>query len=130
MIGCHSPIPAEACQGRIGSGSGFARTYRAISKTMCRLGSMNTDLADAYDLAAGTVSCWQTTFEAFSDSCHEGKQTFDKRVECSTVERAIGYEDTTEKLFSSEGEIIKAEYREHVPTADAGKFWLTNRRRD
>jgi hypothetical protein len=128
-----APLGNKNAVGNKGGGrvTEYRPQYCDIAKAMCRLGATNANLADAFGVGVSTISGWMVTFVEFADALKEGKSAFDDLVERALAQRAIGYDYTAEKVFCNGGEIVRAEYREHLP-ADVGaaKLWLTNRRRD
>jgi hypothetical protein len=105
--------------------------YAEIARRMCAQGATRADLADRFGVTINTVVAWQLEHQEFSDSCKQGRETADDRVEQSFYERAIGYTYDSEKLFVIEGEVIRAPIKEHVPPDPrAAEFWLRNRRPD
>lgn len=98
---------------------------------LCRMGATNAVLADFFDVSMRTIWMWSATHEEFQAALKEGREAFDDMVERSLAQRAIGYDYVTEKVFNANGEVLRAETREHVP-ADVGaaKHWLGLRRKE
>lgn len=109
----------------------YKPNFAEIARRMCTQGATRADLADRFGVTINTVVAWQLEHQVFSDSCKQGREAADERVEQSFYERAIGYTYDSEKLFMHEGKIIREAVKVHVPPdSRAGEFWLRNRRAD
>jgi hypothetical protein len=98
---------------------------------MCIQGATRADLANRFGVTINTVVAWQHEHKVFCDSCKQGREAADERVEQSFYERAIGYTYDSEKILVVEGDVIRVAIKEHVPPDPrAGEFWLRNRRPD
>jgi hypothetical protein len=98
---------------------------------MCAQGATRGDLADRFGVTINTITAWQLEHQEFSDSCKQGRDAADERVEQSFYERAVGYTYDGEKVFVVQGEVVRAPTKEHVPPDPrAAEFWLRNRRPD
>jgi hypothetical protein len=105
--------------------------YAEIVRGMCAQGATRADLADRFGVTIKTIVAWQLEHEEFCNSCKQGREAADDRVEQSFYERAVGYTFDSEKLFMHEGEIIRESLKVHVPPDPrAAEFWLRNRRPD
>ncbi len=105
--------------------------YAGIARGMCRLGASDLDLAREFDVNTSTIWYWRSKHEDFSNALLEGKEAFDDRIERSLAMKAAGYTVHVEKVYCSEGQIVRAQTVEHYPP-DVGaiKLWLGNRRPD
>lgn len=102
--------------------------YAEIARRMCTKGATRADLADRFGVAINTITAWQLEHQEFSDSCKQGRDAADRRVEQSFYERAVGYTYDSEKVFVVQGAVIRAPTKEHVPPDPrAAEFWLRNR---
>lgn len=105
--------------------------YAEQAAKLCALGATDVDLADFFGVSDRTIYRWQAKHEEFCQALKAGKDAADERVERSLYHKAVGYSFDAVKIFQHQGEIIRAEYREHVPPSDtAAIFWLKNRRKD
>lgn len=115
---------------RLGRPTLYKPEYVAIAKEMCRRGATDHDLAEEFGVATSTIWRWTVKHEDFCSAIKSEKDGFDDRVERALAQRAIGYTYNSEKVFSHNGEIVRAEIIEHLPPdVGAAKMWLTNRRR-
>lgn len=114
--------------GRPLGSSGYRPEMCEPVRKVCALGAIDTDIADFLNVSERTVRSWRTQYPDFAEACRLGKEIADKRVEDSLFRMATGYVIETEKVFCSEGQIIRAETFEHVnPVPSAAIFWLKNR---
>lgn len=105
--------------------------YAETARRMCAQGATRADLADRFGVSINTIVAWQLEHQEFSDSCKQGREAADERVEQSFYERAVGYTYDSEKLLVVQGEVIREPIKEHVPPDPrAAEFWLRNRRPD
>ena len=99
------------------------------ARKLCRLGATDYELADFFEVDVRTIYRWKHTYEEFCQSLVVGKEQADDRVERALYNRAVGYSFESEKIFSYQGDITRADTVEHVPPdPGAAKLWLTNRR--
>jgi hypothetical protein len=105
--------------------------YAGIARGMCKMGASDYDLADEFEVTVQTIWRWRCKYPDFCYALLEGKDAFDDRIERSLAQRAAGYSLHVEKVYCSEGQIIRAQTVEHYPP-DVGaiKMWLGNRRPD
>lgn len=90
-------------------------------------GFTNNEIALYFSVNISTVYEWQKK-KWFSDALKKGKEVADERVERSLYERACGYTHPEEKIFCSEGVVVRAEtVRHYPPDVTAQIFWLKNR---
>lgn len=109
----------------------YKAKYAEIARRMCEQGATRADLADRFGVTINTVMAWQYEHQEFSDSCKQGREAADERVEQSFYERAVGYTYDSEKILVVQGEVIREPIKEHVPPDPrAAEFWLRNRRPD
>lgn len=104
---------------------GFAKS----AEKLCKLGATDDDLADFFEVNVRTIARWKVEHEEFCQALKAGKDEADDRVEQSLYRRAVGYSHDAVKIMQHQGEVVKAEYREHFPPdTTACIFWLKNRR--
>lgn len=127
--GCETPNPKGANQWPVGGL--YKPEYAEQAAKLCRLGATNAVLADFFGVGMTTISNWIASNEEFYKALQEGRDSFDDMVERSFAQRAIGYDYKTEKVFNYQGEVVRAEVREHVPAdTTAAMKWLSIRRKD
>lgn len=106
----------------------YKKEFARIGASMCELGAVDADLADAFGVSIGTINAWKTRHQEFSEALKVAKGAADARVERSLYERAVGYTFESEKVFNYQGKIVRAPTREHVPPDTTAQiFWLKNR---
>jgi len=114
-----------------GRPSKYKPEFAVQAEKLCKLGATDADLADFFEVSERTINRWQIEHEEFCRSTKAGKAESDDRVERSLYHKAVGYTFESEKIFQFQGEIVRAETKEHVPPdTTACIFWLKNRRRD
>jgi transcriptional regulator with XRE-family HTH domain len=97
----------------------------------CEAGFTDKELAELFGVSERTINDWKLAHEEFSAALKTGKSQADERVERGLYHRAVGYTFESEKIFQFQGEIVRAQTREHIPPdTTACIFWLKNRRRE
>ena len=120
-------MPAKKHQGK--GHPTYKASFAKQAEVMCRLGATDAELAEALGVSTFTIKDWRTRHLAFGEACKLGKDAADDRVEMALYNRAVGYTFDSEKVFCSEGEVVRAAIKEHVPPdVNAIRFWLMNRR--
>lgn len=121
----------EAPRGR-GQPSKYDPKFAPIAKKMAKLGAINMDLAEAFEVSLNTIKNWQASEPEFKAACTLPKEVANEKVERSLFERATGYSYHAVKIFmTKDGDIIEHDYIEHVPPETAACiFWLKNRKPD
>ncbi len=107
----------------------YKKEYVTIAKSMCKLGAVDIDLAEAFEVSIRTIHQWKTEHKDFSHSLKASKKGYDDAVERSLAQRAIGYthEETDIKVIN--GEIVETKVNKHYPPdTRACLAWLYNRR--
>ena len=91
-------------------------------------GYTDQQLASFLGVTRDCVTKWKEKFPAFADELQKGKDIADGKVVRSLFERAMGYEHPEEKIFCSEGEIIRADtVKKYPPDTSAIIWWTKNR---
>lgn len=107
----------------------FRPEFVEQAEKLCLLGATDDEIADFFGVTDRTLDRWKHTHEDFCRSLKVGKEAADNRVERSLYQKAVGYTFDSEKVFQFQGEIVRAEIKEHVPPSDTATFfWLKNRR--
>lgn len=113
---------------KAGRPSDYKPEFADQARKLCLIGATDFELADFFDVCERTVYRWKHTHEDFAEALTVGKEAADERVKRALYQRAVGYTVPAEKVFQFQGEVVRAETREHVP-ADPGAAmnWLKNR---
>lgn len=112
-----------------GRPTAYKPEYVEQAQKLCQLGATDVELADFFKVSINTIANWQRHHADFLGAIKAGKDIADDRTERSLYHRANGYTYESEKVFQFQGEIVRAETREHVPPdTTACIFWLKNRR--
>lgn len=100
-----------------------------VAAVIGRLGGTQPDLAEAFSVDIRTIANWLTDGAEFFQAVKLARGNLDDCVERSLFERAMGFEHDEEKIFCSEGDIVRAGTRKkYAPDTVAAIFWLKNRR--
>lgn len=114
-----------------GRPTSYKPEFAEQAEKLCLLGATDEDLADFFGVAIRTIANWKAQNDEFLQALKAGKEAADERVSRSLYHRAVGYTFDSEKIFHFQGQITRAETREHVPPdTTACIFWLKNRRPD
>lgn len=98
------------------------------AEMLCKLGATRFELAQFFKVEPCTITAWIHEREGFAAALKVGRAVADERVKRSLYERAVGYSFLTEKVFCSEGVIVRTPFVEHVPPdVRAQALWLANR---
>jgi hypothetical protein len=98
---------------------------------LAALGATDIEICDFLEISTATFYLWRHQHPKFTEALVIGKAACDDRVERSLYNRAVGYTFESEKVFQYQGEIVRAQTREHVPPSEgAALSWLKNRRPD
>lgn len=114
-----------------GRPSKFKEEFIEQARILAERGFTEREIAEFLNVTERTIANWKKRYEEFFQVLKVAKEHADERVERALYERAVGYKHDEEKLFSYEGEIIRAEVTKHYPPdVSAATFWLSNRRKD
>lgn len=106
----------------------YRDTYPKQAEKLCRLGAIDLDLADFFEVSEDTIYEWKNKHPEFSEALKRGKPTANERVKESLFNRAVGYSHPEEKVFCHQGEIITHQTTKHYPPDTAACFiWMKNR---
>jgi hypothetical protein len=109
----------------------YKKEYAKQAEKLCQLGATDIELADFFEVTDRTIYRWAAQHDEFCQALKTGKDIADERVERSLYHKAVGYTFESEKIFNHQGEIVRAQTKEHVPPSDtAAIFWLKNRRKN
>ena len=127
-LGDHGP-DGRFVEGNSAVRSTYEPRFAAMATVMCERGATDFDLARAFGVTRQTIVNWRVAHDDFADACKIGKAVADDAVERALYDRAVGYRFESEKVFQSDGQILRAETVEHVPPdVKAAIHWLKNRR--
>jgi hypothetical protein len=106
----------------------YKEEYNEQAHKLCLLGATDKELADFFKVHEDTINEWKKVHEEFSVSVTRGKIIADAEIANSFYNRAKGFEIDSEKIFQSEGSIIRADTKTYFPPdAGAALNWLKNR---
>jgi hypothetical protein len=95
----------------------------------CLLGATNDDLARFFHVSPGTIDNWIARHADFATAVKSGRVAADARVARCLYDRAVGYEQRSERAVLVRGELrTVAQTVHHPPNVQACIFWLRNRR--
>lgn len=116
---------------RGGRPSSFKPEFAGQATKLCRLGAIDTDLADFFGVSETTINNWKDAHPEFLEALKAGKAEADAEVADRLFQRATGYEHDEVKVFLHEGEpVIVPLVKRYAPDTTAAIFWLKNRRPD
>ncbi|MFW6341425.1 MAG: hypothetical protein ACOC00_00205, partial [Halothiobacillaceae bacterium] len=109
----------------------YRTSHDEKAQRLCMLGGTNEDLALLFGVGITTIERWMQKHESFRGAVKAGRSGADEEVARHLFLRATGYEHDDEKIFCSDGEVIRAATRKrYAPDTTAQIFWLKNRRPD
>lgn len=105
--------------------------YAEQAGKLCKLGAIDSHLADFFEVTISTINQWKIQFPEFSESLKLYKEQADSRVEQSLYSRALGYEHDEVDIRVIEGQVVKTPIRKYYPPdTTAMIFWLKNRTKE
>lgn len=111
--------------------SQYKPSYAKQAAKLCKLGAIDADLADFFEVTTRTIERWQAQYPEFCRAIKTSKEEADSRVERSLYQKAVGYEYDAVKIMQYEGSPVIVPYREKIaPDTAACIFWLKNRQKD
>lgn len=98
------------------------------ARRLALLGFTDEELAETFNVSRETIHKWKQEHKEFADAIADGKENADAHVADRLYNRALGYSHAEEKIFQSDGKIIRAETTKHYPPdTQAASLWLRNR---
>ena len=95
----------------------------------CEMGATDMDIADLLGIDISTLYKWKQRHPELVEAIKQGKTLADERVEQSLYKRATGYSHPEEKIFCSDGVVVRAETTKHyAPDPTSMIYWLKNRK--
>ena len=111
-----------------GRPSNYKDDFAEQAYKLCLLGATDAELADFFNVTEATINNWKKDVIEFFESVTRGKVQADAEIANSFYNRAKGFEIDSEKIFQSEGQIIRADTKTYFPPdAGAALNWLKNR---
>lgn len=112
----------------------YKAEYAEQAEKLCKLGAIDTELADFFETTERTINAWKQRQPKFLQALKDGKTIADADVADSLHGRATGYEWTEEQAIKikvgpheEKVEIVEVA-REVPPDPTSMIFWLKNRR--
>ena len=113
---------------KAGAPTRYMKSFPEKAYKLCRLGAIDTDLADFFNVSVVTLNNWKKAHPEFITSIKKAKEDRNNAVVRSLLERATGYSHTEGKIFCDKGQIVRAETTKHYPPDPTSMiFWLKNR---
>ena len=75
---------------RTGRPSNYKPEYADQAAKLCRLGAIDRDLADFFDVSEVTINAWKKAHPVFLKSIKDGKSVADRGIAEKLIERASG----------------------------------------
>ena len=119
--------------GEVAPGAGrptlFRPEYVEQARKLAEMGHIDCEIARFFGVGDQTFRSWRARYPELGEALKVGKEVADDRVERSLYTKAVGFTIDTEKVFCSEGRIIRAKTKQYYPPDTAAAFiWLKNRR--
>jgi hypothetical protein len=128
----------------VGRPSSFKPEFCAQAEELCKLGAIDKELAEFFEVDERTINRWKEAHPEFRQSIRAGKIIADIAVAGRLHQRALGFEFEEahpiklKTVEYSDGKRVRESERVEIvsvkrvipPDTLAGKFWLTNRQRD
>jgi len=112
----------------VGAPTKYDPRFCSIAKALCKLGAIDVEIADALEIGVTTLYAWKVKYPEFNKALRAGKAVADARVVDSLYRLATGYTFDSEKILTSNGEVFREAFVEHIPPNFAAvRFWLKNR---
>lgn len=111
--------------------SSYDSKFCQTAEVVCKLGGIDTDVADALGVDVATVNRWKVAHEEFCESLKVGKAPANERVRMALYHRAIGYSHPEDDIRVVNGAIvITPTIKYYPPDTTACIFWAKNRMPD
>jgi hypothetical protein len=109
--------------------SKFKSEYIDQARKLCKLGAIDEEIADFFDVSVRTLHRWKLRHPKLGKAMTAGKRRADERVERALYHRAVGFTFRETKVFQYQGTPVFAEVDTLViPDVRAAMAWLVNRR--
>jgi hypothetical protein len=115
-------------EGGPGRPSDYRPEYADQARKLCKLGAIDEELADFFEVTVRTIHRWKSKHKEFGKAVRVGKGRADERVKMALYRRAVGYFTKETKVFQFQGVPVYAEVDVEVPPdVRAATTWLVNR---
>ena len=109
--------------------SEYKDTFPRMAEKLCKLGAIDKDLADFFEVSEQTINNWKQEYKEFYLALKKGKLIADANVAESLYKRATGYEHKEDVIFNDKGTpLVVPTIKRYPPDTTAMIFWLKNRR--
>lgn len=108
----------------------FKDEYIQLAVNYCRLGALDKDLAEYFDVSVQTIELWNRNNPEFKAATRKGKDEFNvKRAEGALIHAALGYSIEETKVFYDKdmGIVEHKVTKNFPPNTTALTFFLKNR---
>lgn len=108
----------------------YKPAYNKLAEKYCKLGLIDREIADLFDVSEKTLNTWKKQHPDFLQSLKRGKSVADAEVANSLFKRATGFTHPDSQIFydSKAGKSITVKTVKHyAPDTTAAIFWLKNR---
>lgn len=108
----------------------FKPEYVNIIKSMCKLGAIVPEIAEALEVAESTVKLWAVKHPEVREAMTLGREEADERVVNSLYMSACGYERDEEEIKVIDGQVVRVPVRKWYPAVPTSMiYWTRNRLR-
>jgi hypothetical protein len=111
-----------------GRPSTYRPEYATQARKLCKLGAIDEELADFFDVTIRTIHRWKSKHKDFGKAVRVGKSRADERVRMALYRRAVGFFTKETKVMHYQGVPVYAEVDvEVLPDVRAATIWMVNR---
>jgi spore germination protein YaaH len=108
--------------------SKYKTEYKQQAAKLAKLGAIDTQIADFFNVSVATINNWKTQHPEFLESLKGGKADADNMVKQALFTRAIGYNHPEVHISNYQGVITKTKIvKQYPPDSTSCIFWLKNR---
>jgi len=106
----------------------YRKEFIPQAEKLCRLGAIDTDLADFFGVSEQTINAWKKKHPEFLEAINIEKANANAKVKRALFERACGYSHDDVHISNYKGDITETDIVKHYPPDTAAAFiWLKNR---
>lgn len=106
----------------------YRKEFCIQAAKLCKLGAIDTDLADFFGVCEKTINNWKEKYPEFLQSINKEKYYSNDKVKRSLYERALGYSHPDVHISNYQGKITVTDIEKHYPPDTGAAFiWLKNR---
>jgi hypothetical protein len=120
----------EYAKGNPGGGAPtkYRKQYAEQAYNYCKLGAIDEDLAEFFNVTEKTINDWKHKHEEFKCALNKGKIIADSEVVAALYKKATGYSHSDVDIKMYEGQVIQTPLiKRYPPDTTAAIFWLKNR---